>query len=378
MSMKSYLSFFRNSQFQSVLAGALLAGLFTAASVYGATTISTNISTGGTLSATGASTLTGAVTTAGAVTLGDAAGDAIIITGNASTSNSFEVNNDLYVNGYATTTGASGNFATAGTLTAIGQTTLVNASTTRLSIFSNLLIGGTSTTTIVGGSAPSTIPYASTTALDVVSQLGVFGTASFGGTATTTVNSAGVIATQTKAANTITFASTTGIDISGYASSTRISCLNNCAFGSTATTTIDSTGVISTQTTLANTITYASTTAVTATTASTTNLIVGGDSANGTLAGIIFGTCNLTLVQMSATSSIGIPCTSATGVTSSYKVFVSATSTLATSTLLTGNTGGFVVSGASSTAANVIGVQITNFTGAINTPSGTLNFWAVR
>ena len=60
----------------AVLALLLLAGIAQATS-----TISTNISTGGTLTVDGASTLTGAVTTAGAVTLGDAVADAITANG---------------------------------------------------------------------------------------------------------------------------------------------------------------------------------------------------------------------------------------------------------------------------------------------------------
>jgi hypothetical protein len=76
-----------------VVLSVLAATTLGAALVGAASTISTNISTGGTLTVTGASTLTGAVTasdtlavtgavtTAGAVTLGDAVTDAITATG---------------------------------------------------------------------------------------------------------------------------------------------------------------------------------------------------------------------------------------------------------------------------------------------------------
>ncbi|MEK7646856.1 MAG: hypothetical protein AAB378_00595 [Patescibacteria group bacterium] len=111
--------------------------------------------------------------------------------------------------------------------------------------------------------------------------------------------------------------------------------------------------------------------------ASTTGaLIVGGDSTNGTIAGMIFGTCNLTQKSINASSTAGTSCVSATGIRGSEKVFVSATSSLATH--LTGGWGGFTITAASSTAVNTIGVEISNLTGANNTPAGTLNFWAVR
>src|SRR3989344_5455451 len=64
-----------------VVLSVLAATTLGAALVGAASTISTNIETGGTLSVTGASTLTGAVTTAGDVTLGNAVTDVITATG---------------------------------------------------------------------------------------------------------------------------------------------------------------------------------------------------------------------------------------------------------------------------------------------------------
>ena len=69
-----------------------------------------NFATEGTLAVTGATTLTGALTANVAVTLGNAAADAIIITGNASTTNSLSVGTrgglgvEFSVAGFATTT----------------------------------------------------------------------------------------------------------------------------------------------------------------------------------------------------------------------------------------------------------------------------------
>src|SRR3989338_3108090 len=132
---------------RSVALSLVFSTLFIAVSVGAATTISTNKTTGGNITVTGASTLTRAVTTAGAVTLGDAAGDAIIITCNASTTNSFEVGNDLYVNGNATTTGSNGDFATRGTLTITGASVLNGAVTLGDAAGDAIIVTGNASTT---------------------------------------------------------------------------------------------------------------------------------------------------------------------------------------------------------------------------------------
>lgn len=113
-------------------------------------------------------------------------------------------------------------------------------------------------------------------------------------------------------------------------------------------------------------------------TASSTSLIVGGDSTNGTLSGMIFGTCNIVTKSVAASSTAGVACTGATGITTSYKVFVQATSSLASYMNPANATSEFVIIGASSTAVNTIGVQILNQTGGATSTYGTLNFWAVR
>jgi len=113
-------------------------------------------------------------------------------------------------------------------------------------------------------------------------------------------------------------------------------------------------------------------------TASSTNLIVGGDSTNGNLAGMIFGTCNIVTKTIAATSTAGVACTSATGITTSYTVFVQATSSLTAHLKPANATSEFVITGASSTAVNTIGVQIFNQIGEATSTYGTLNFWAVR
>src|SRR3989338_7270537 len=75
---------------------------------------------------------------------------AIDTLGNASTTQITTTGN-LWVNGYATTTATNGNFATLGTLTAVGLTTLGNASTSQITTTGNLWVNGYATTTATNG-----------------------------------------------------------------------------------------------------------------------------------------------------------------------------------------------------------------------------------
>ena len=260
--MSNISRFFDTRRVTGVVLATLLSLFLVALITYGATTISTNVSTGGTLDVTGATTLNAAVT------LGDAVTDNITITGNATSSNTFNVAGNFKVNGYATTSGSSGNFATAGTLTVTG-------------------------------------------------------------------------ATELNGAVTLGDAAVDAIIITGNASTT-----NSLTIGKTA---------------------------------STTKLVVGGDDVHGTFASIIFGTCNLTATTLSASTTKNFPCTSATGVRTTDKVLVNATSTLVS--------GGYIeqiyIRAASSSADNnnQINVDITNSgitSGVDKAISGTLQFWAYR
>ncbi|MDP3726130.1 MAG: hypothetical protein Q8R36_02945 [bacterium] len=122
-----------------------------------------NIVAVGTLTITGTQTFTGALTANGAVTLGDAAGDAIIFTGNASTTNSLSVGTgglgrEFSVGGFATTTvGFEGNvFATTtigldteiggGGFLGVGTTT--SAFSAALGVRGNIHAGSAATTTL--------------------------------------------------------------------------------------------------------------------------------------------------------------------------------------------------------------------------------------
>ena len=135
--MQKSFSFLKDGGWLTITLATLVSVFFVMTAVNAATTITTSIDTGGTLTVTGASTLTGAITTAGAVTLGDASSDAIIVTGNASTTNALTVAGIFYVNGFATTTASNGNFATAGSLTVNGAATLGDASSDAIIITGN-------------------------------------------------------------------------------------------------------------------------------------------------------------------------------------------------------------------------------------------------
>ena len=111
--------------------------------------------------------------------------------------------------------------------------------------------------------------------------------------------------------------------------------------------------------------------------ASSTSLRVGGyDAANGLISGMVFGTCNLTAAALTASTTANFPCTGATGLRGTEKVFVTATSTLVSGGVY--GTTRALISAASTTIAGQINVDVVNMVGANITVSGTLNFWAVR
>ncbi|OGZ29920.1 MAG: hypothetical protein A2931_00940 [Candidatus Niyogibacteria bacterium RIFCSPLOWO2_01_FULL_45_48] len=112
--------------------------------------------------------------------------------------------------------------------------------------------------------------------------------------------------------------------------------------------------------------------------ASTSQLVVGGQGTNGTISGMIIGTCDLTAQTFTASTTKTVYCSNATGVRAGDKVFVSATSSLAVGAVnelwLVALTGA-----ASSTVSGRIDVDIMNIVGKTSpTIAGTLNFWAVR
>ena len=417
--MQRILNTRKNGTMRSIALSIVFSSLFIAVSVGAATTISTNITTGGTLSVTGLTTL------------GYASSTGQSLTGNIS------------VNGMATTTGSNGNVELRGGLTVGNATTNSLAGTILLSAQSsdptgvtqgtiyynstskvlrlfdgsswfttgttssgfllnnnnirlddltlrNMTIGTTTqqglglSMVTIEATTTSSIPlslvgFSGQTAhlLDIfnvsTTSSRLFYISSGGGLFASSTGAFGGTLTVGGAITATSTLSVTGLTTLVSASSTSLSVLNALYVGGTASSTIKGDNT-------ASTLPYASTTMITATTASTTNLIVGGyassGATSGTLAGIIFGTCSIAQEAISATSTKGVVCTSATGITTGFKVFVSATSTLINDAV--NEFGGFTVNGASSTGNNLIGVQLTNLTGISNTPKGTLNFWAFR
>lgn len=125
-----------------------------------------------------------------------------------------------------------------------------------------VLIGGNGTSSpsklqVIGG---ATFDNASSTFFETVrassTRLSVFANAYFGGTATTTIDSAGNLSVAGTSLHT-------GLASFGNASSSRFSVFDNAYFGGTATTTIDSTGAITVTSSSKSTFPYASTTALT-------------------------------------------------------------------------------------------------------------------
>ena len=176
----------------------------------------------------------------------------------------------------------------------------------------------------------------------------------------------------------VTGASTlTGLTSMIQASSTRFSVHDTAYFGGTATSSFTSAGVLTLQN--GETISNATdnTIAITATNvtfsglASSTTLKVGNDSVS-TVSGMIFGTCTAS-ITVTASSSAYANCTGATGVTSSYKVFVEATSSLPARLN--------IVAASSTATAGTINLLVSNSGidgGNVAASINTLNFWAVR
>lgn len=112
------------------------------------------------------------------------------------------------------------------------------------------------------------------------------------------------------------------------------------------------------------------------------NLSAANITATGTLTlpnsstgitGVVFGFCNIAnSATITASSSAYFNCTGATGVTTSHRVFVQATSSMPAD---------FVVTAASSTAADTINLQVQNLgqQGGNRAPGAiSLNFWGIR
>lgn len=168
----------KNQKFVSIVLSVVLSFLGVAVLAYAATTIGTNILTAGTLGVSGLTTLGNATTTIVDVSNYLAVGGnatttsngniltngTLGVTGktsmaNASTTSNVDVAGYLAVGGNATTTSA-GNISTNGTLGVTstsnftGKVTMVNASSTQLSVAGGLWVNGLATTTATGIFSP--------------------------------------------------------------------------------------------------------------------------------------------------------------------------------------------------------------------------------
>jgi hypothetical protein len=404
--------FIINKSIYSVVLSAVLSFAFVTVSVFASSTISTNISTDGTLTVSGISTMNGALHASSTLVATDAAtlyGTTTImaqplVLGLMATNPDGQTEGTIFYDStskiiklydgtdwftVATSTGGavlSGsriqfsdlatNFVTFGTTTPQGASVVTLEATSTLAIPLSLVGYESAEANLF---QIKTSALASTNLFYITGGGNVFatGTAQFTGAVTTY-----------------------GSDILGDATGDTLTINGGTiAMGNVATTTVPTTAVhniwsIATSTTGTpifsvsgisspngrvgiGTVAPATTLEVVGT-ASSTNLIVGGDGTNGNLAGMIFGTCDIVTKSIAATSTAGVACTSATGITTSYKVFVQATSSLAEHLNPANTTSEFVIIGASSTAVDTIGVQILNQTGEATSTYGTLNFWAVR
>jgi len=119
--------------------------------------------------------------------------------------------------------------------------------------------------------------------------------------------------------------------------------------------------------------TFGSTGATTLASTTATGFKVGQTGTQHT--GLVSGYCTIANVSVTASSTGMVSCSSATGIASGDRVFVQATSSLPDN---------FVIQAASTTATDVIQVDILNIPtttadgGADDTGVHSFNFWAVR
>lgn len=384
--MKSLFHKYRNTY--TILFSVVMSFAFVALAVSAATTISTNINTGGTLTVSGITTANGALhasstlVATGATTL---YGTTTIsaqpfVLGLMATNPNGQTEGTIFYDStskiiklydgsswftVATSTGGavlSGsriqfsdlttNYVTFGTTTPIGASVMTLEATSTLSIPLSLRAFNAQTSNIfqvqnVAGTelfALDDLGNASTSDISVSGNLWVDGYA-------TTSESNGNIATEGS------------LTVNGAV-----------ILGDAATDNITITGNATTSNAL-----YVTNTLDVGGTASTTKLIVGGDSSGGTIAGIVFGFCSFSATTISASSTTGVACTGATGITTSHRVFVSATSSLNSLPLFNASERSLIVVNASSTAVNTIGVDIYNASGAATTTGQqSFNFIGIR
>src|SRR3989338_9199413 len=397
----------KSNNFFRVALSVFVSFVFVFAVTYAATTISTSISTGGTLTVNDTSTLTGAVTlgtdltvTSGTRVGADASGGHITALADDS----------LFVEGQSEFDGTSwfdGSLRASSTLMATGAATLYStldvtslatflggATTTILTLLNGETITNATDGTIVLNAATTSMTggtfsngFLSTASSTVVGNLTVTGTFSPTQTAATsftvgdgfgdsgvTISATGAIsadglATLAGGATTsiltllngeiISNATDGVIQLGGVASTTSITLLN----GETITNATD------------GTIQITATTLKLIGTASTSAIKVGDEPAAPTIEGMVFGYCSFGNVTLAASTTEGFAdCTTVPvgALLANDRVFVQATSSFESM---------YVITAASTTGVSTIQLRILN-TGlgvADGELTGTsVNFWAVR
>lgn len=288
----------RREKILRIAASAALAGLFVFASVEASSTIGLNVSTGGTLSVTGNSHMTADLFVYG--------GDLALGTGSATTTLTVDSTGNLGV----------GTVSPKSALYVIGAGTF----STDLSLNGGDLniSDGISTSTLTSSGGNLGVGSGSTTPSALFS---------ISATNTATNNNAArfLVSTSTATATSTAFI----IDSNG-----RVGVRTSSP---TAGVSFEVAGI-----------------------ASTTKLIVGGNQTTSLISNILFGTCSYNEANIQASSTKSTNCTGATGVDSTYNVFV-------TPVWLEN---GLVFTSASATAADTIQVTVLNTANASGTGFG--------
>ncbi|TSC87082.1 MAG: hypothetical protein G01um10148_187 [Parcubacteria group bacterium Gr01-1014_8] len=265
-----------------------------------------------------------------------------------------------------------------GVFAVVGLVQAATTISTNVSTDGNLSVTGTASVTGL-----TTLGQASSTRLSVTD------TAYFGGTATTTITSAGNVSVA--GTLTVTGAGThTGLASFVQASSTRFSVFDTAYFGGSATSTFSSTGALTliTDLTLQNGEVISNSTNGTVSiggasdilkilgTASTSALKVGDEPAAPTINGMVIGYCSFSdVASFTASTTKYFDCTTtpAGALISGDRVFVQATSSFDSP---------FIIQAASTTGVSTINLRVLNtgMDGAADTTLGgtSINFWAVR
>jgi len=372
----------KSNNFFRIALSVFVSFVFVFAVTYAATTISTSISTGGTLTVSDTSTLTGAVTmgtdltvTSGTRVGADASGGHITALANDS----------LFVEGESEFDGISwfdGSLRASTTLMATGAATLYStlnvtslatflggATTTILTLLNGEIIsnatdgviqlGGVASTTSITLLNGETITNATDGTIALTGALTVSGASSFTGLATLLGGATTTILTLLNG-EIISNATDGVIQLGGVASTTSITLLN----GETITNATD------------GEVQITATTLKLIGTASTSALIVGDEPAAPTINGMVFGYCSFAdVTSFTASTTKYADCTTvpAGALLAGDRVFVQATSSFDSM---------FVITAASTTGISTINLRILNtgLDGAADPTLGgtSINFWAVR